>query len=90
MRTIIDLPDDQIAALQALGERENKSRAALIREAVGHLLEMKTFHKKHDHAAFGAWKGEGMVDGLEYQRMLRKEWDEREEKIWAPYRNKAE
>ena len=28
-----------------------------------------------EHPAFGAWKGRG-VEGVEYTRLLRKEWDE--------------
>lgn len=93
MRTIIDLPEEQIQALQVLGEQEQKSRAALIREAVGKLLA-EQLHKTQDRekarlaaidAVFGMWE-DWNVDGVEYQRALRREWDEREARIWAPYR----
>jgi Protein of unknown function (DUF2281) len=30
-----------------------------------------------DHPAFGSWKGRN-IDGVEYQRALRAEWDERD------------
>jgi metal-responsive CopG/Arc/MetJ family transcriptional regulator len=42
MRTLVDIPDDQIAQLDALAERERKSRAAEIREAIRQYLEGKS------------------------------------------------
>jgi len=39
MRTIIDLPDAQIAALRELGERERASRAEVIRRAVAAYID---------------------------------------------------
>ena len=74
MRTIIDLPGEQIEALEALCRREGISRAEAIRRAVAR-------HVRHDRdatpdRAFGLWRGRGR-DGLTYERRLRREWDGR-------------
>lgn len=70
MRTIIDLPDHQVAALAELCDRENISRAEAIRRALEVMLaEKRTVGRD---AAFGAWAQRGdsraVVDGL------REEW----------------
>ena len=73
MRTIIDLPDSQIAALRELEERKKVSRAELIRQAVADYVV------QHAEAAnaFGAWKlpHRRAADALAVQRKLRAEWD---------------
>lgn len=77
MRTIIDLPDAQIAALRELGEREKASRAELIRRAVeAYVNENKPLIK--DDAAFGLWRArrEQIGTGVDYQRRIRAEWDD--------------
>ena len=71
MRTIIDLPPAQLDALGRFCAREGVSRAEAIRRAVASLLE-------RDRAAvpgraFGLWR-QRPVDGLAYQRRLRREW----------------
>jgi predicted DNA-binding protein len=73
MRTIIDLPDEQISGLANLCKQNNSSRAELIRRAVAeYLLQHRP---EQDDYAFGIWK-QRMVNGLDYQNRLRKEWDE--------------
>ncbi len=78
MRTIIDLPDSQIAALRELGERDQVSRAELIRRAVESYIHA---HEPSisDDAAFGLWRDRQDVihGGVAYQRRIRAEWDER-------------
>lgn len=78
MRTIIDLTDEQLAALKRLCEREKISRAEAVRRAVDKLLqeqESATADRKADlDAVFGAWKHRN-IDGLEYQRKIRSEWE---------------
>lgn len=73
MRTIIDLPDSQIAALRELEQRKKLSRAELIRQAVAVYLG------SHAEAtdAFGAWKvaKRRSTDGVALQKKLRREWD---------------
>ncbi len=72
MRTIIEIPDDLVQALDALGKQTQSSRAALIREAVKEYL---THHEPAPmEAAFGLWKGRN-PEGVEYQRELRSEWE---------------
>jgi metal-responsive CopG/Arc/MetJ family transcriptional regulator len=72
MRTIIDLPPSDIDALDALCRREGISRAEAIRRAVAqHLLANRTGDAD---MAFGLWRARP-VDGLRYQRRLRREWD---------------
>jgi len=73
MRTIIDLPDSQLAALRELELRRKVSRAELIRQAVAQYVE------RHAESvdAFGAWKSPKRrhVDGLALQKKLRGEWE---------------
>ncbi|MDO8414542.1 MAG: hypothetical protein Q7S51_12225 [Gallionellaceae bacterium] len=39
-------------------------------------LGLPTHQSLREHPAFGAWKGRNL-EGVEYTRLLRKEWDER-------------
>ena len=73
MRTLVDIPDDQIEQLNKLAEREKVSRASLVREAVANLLASKfQFNDDAIDAAFGIRPD--MEDGLAYQERLRSEW----------------
>lgn len=72
MRTIVDLPDDQITALKALAERNGLSRTELVRRAVAAYLEQHRLPS--GDAAFGLWRKRG-EDGLDYQERFRREWD---------------
>jgi predicted transcriptional regulator len=72
MRTVIDVPDDLIQSLDQVSDTENRSRAALIREAITEYLCKKTLPTAE--AAFGLWK-QNPVDGVRYQEELRSEWD---------------
>ena len=72
MRTIIDLPDQQLEALGRISKRRKLSRAELIRQAVDRYLAE---HSPELGAAFGLWKRAGArEDGLAYQKRLRREW----------------
>jgi metal-responsive CopG/Arc/MetJ family transcriptional regulator len=73
MRTIVELPDQQIEALKAMSEQQGLSRAELMRRAVAEYLAHH--QKKSAEGAFGLWKNRGK-DGVEYQQHLRQEWDE--------------
>lgn len=55
MRTIIDLPEEQVEALDELVEKQAASRAALIRSAINLLLEHERQQAKALAEAFGAW-----------------------------------
>jgi predicted transcriptional regulator len=72
MRTLIDIPEADIEALDRLAARLQVSRASLIREAVGELLD----RQKDDIVlnGFGLWAASEAEDGLVVQRQLRAEW----------------
>ncbi|MBK3664893.1 ribbon-helix-helix protein, CopG family [Bradyrhizobium diazoefficiens] len=71
MRTLVDLGDNQIQALDELSKKEKRSRAALIRQAIDDYLAKR--QGKNEGDAFGLW-GKRKVDGLEYQAKARREW----------------
>jgi metal-responsive CopG/Arc/MetJ family transcriptional regulator len=71
MRTLVDLGDDQLKALDELSRKEKLSRATLIRRAIDDYLA-KQFEKQEGDA-LGLW-GKRKVDGLTYQEKARREW----------------
>ena len=71
MRTLIDIGDIQIQALDELSKKEKRSRAALIRQAIDDYLRNRRDEQEGD--AFGLW-GKRKVDGLAYQEKVRREW----------------
>ncbi len=71
MRTIVDLPEEQLNALAEICESQKISRAEAVRRAVA---EYASRHAAGGaDRAFGLWRGRG-VDGLSYERRLRREW----------------
>ncbi|MEO6043250.1 MAG: CopG family transcriptional regulator [Tepidiformaceae bacterium] len=76
MRTIVDLPEEQLLWLASVCAREGISRAEAIRRAVEasmHQNDEADFKRALD-AAFGSWKGHG-IDALEFERQIRAEWE---------------
>lgn len=71
MRALITMDDKQIGELDRLAKSQNRSRAAVVREAVSDYLKRQA-QGAHQHA-FGLW-GQGNVDGLAYQEKIRGEW----------------
>ena len=71
MRTLIDLGDIQIQALDELSKKEKRPRAALIRQAIDDYLRNR--RDERQRGAFGLW-GKRKLDGLAYQKKLRGEW----------------
>jgi len=71
MRTIIDLPEQQIAALGEYCEHERISRAEAIRRAVEAMLASRVPAERA--AAFGCWAPRG--DSRAMVDELRREWD---------------
>jgi hypothetical protein len=70
MRTLVDIPEDELEELNSLSRSRKVSRAELIRQAVaGFLAE----NRAGIEDSFGIWKQRG-VDGVEYQEKLRREW----------------
>ncbi len=74
MRTLIDLPEDDMRWLDRKAAELGKSRAALVREAVsGYRARVGGEGLKR---YIGLWKDrEDIVDGLSYERSIRAEWD---------------
>ena len=72
MRTIIEVPSEQLTHLDAHCRREGISRAEAIRRAVTTMLAERS--KGHQGAeAFGLWRGR-TGDALAQQERLRNEW----------------
>ena len=71
MRILVDLGDSDIKALDVMSKQGRRSRAALIRDAVGEYLSRR--RPKQPTAAFGLWSELG-IDGLAYQEKIRAEW----------------
>ncbi len=70
-RTIIDIPHDQMAAIDQIRKARKVPRAVLVREAIAEYL---AGHMSVQGAeAFGIWGGQP-VDALAYEQALRKEW----------------
>ncbi len=76
MRTIVDIPEQDIRALDRCAKRERVSRAEMVRRAVrGFVSEQKTDPLER---YFGLWKDRDDIgDGLTYQQALRDEWKHR-------------
>lgn len=72
MRTIIEIPEQQLEQMKPVLQSEGISRAELIRRAVSEYL--KQYPQTDDSSAFGLWS-ERPKDGLVYQDELRSEWD---------------
>jgi metal-responsive CopG/Arc/MetJ family transcriptional regulator len=71
MRILVDIGDTQVQALDAMSKQGKRSRAALIRDAVGEYLARRRSQQPSD--AFGLW-AEQKIDGLAYQEKIRAEW----------------
>jgi len=71
MRTIVDIPDDLLRAIDRLAEREDLSRAEAVRRAMAEYVARRA--QSRPDAAFGIWKSR-RVDALDYQDSLRDEW----------------
>jgi hypothetical protein len=73
MRTIVNLPKEQIEALDHYGRAHRISRAQVVREAVAAYLPPVPKKCRFDlHPAFGSWRKK--IDSTVYIRKLRSEW----------------
>jgi hypothetical protein len=77
IRTLIDLKDEDVAALDAQAKREGVSRAALICQAIADFPGR--IGSPGENAGFGAWKSDARpaIDGRAFQEKLRREWRRR-------------
>lgn len=77
VRALISLPDKSLQRLDAIARKEKKSRAQIIRELIEDRLKKKDQEptwKEIVKQTAGMWKHKN-IDGVEYQRKLRAEWD---------------
>jgi len=71
MRTIIDLPVEQVCGLDLWCKRERISRAEAIRRAIHNALSAQRSNPRAD--AFGAWSGK-KLESRTFVESLRAEW----------------
>ena len=73
MRTLVDIPDEDIERLDALAAKGNRSRAAAIREAIKLYLIRNNGTDWIERGA-GYWKDRDDIgDGVDYQRAIRED-----------------
>jgi predicted transcriptional regulator len=74
MRTLVDIPDDDIERLDALAAKSKRSRAAAIRDAVKLYLSQNDNGNDWIMRGAGLWKDRtDMGDAVEYQRAMRED-----------------
>jgi hypothetical protein len=71
-RILVELPDDDIAHLEAIAASKNVLLTEVIGWAITPYIERDNASKTRPRA-FGIWKDRD-VDGLEYQNRMRREW----------------
>ena len=72
-RFLVDIPEADVARLDAMAKADGKSRAAVLREAVANYIAAES--QQGFEKYFGLWERYGStVDGLEYEERLRGEW----------------
>lgn len=73
MRTLVDIPDDDIEKLDALAAKGKRSRAAAIREAIK-LYLVSNSDNNWIERGYGYWADrDDIPDGLEYQLAIRED-----------------
>lgn len=74
MRTLVDIPEEDIAKLDALAKRQGKSRAAEIRDAIKLHLVHNADNNDWIERWAGLWAGrDDIPDGVEYQQAMRED-----------------
>ena len=74
MRTLVDIPDDDIKRLEALAAKSKSSRAAAIRDAVKLYLSQNDSGNDWILRGAGLWKARTDIgDAVEYQRAMRED-----------------
>jgi predicted transcriptional regulator len=74
MRTLVDIPDEDIEKLDALAAKSKRSRAAAIREAIKLYLVREGDDRGWIERGYGLWADrDDIPDGVEYQRAMRED-----------------
>ncbi len=71
MRTLVDIPTEDLELIDGVVKKLSISRAEFVRRAIARSLEPHREARKHE--AFGIWSKRA-VDGVKYQRRIRREW----------------
>jgi metal-responsive CopG/Arc/MetJ family transcriptional regulator len=71
MRTLIDIPEEDLKLLTQVAKKLSVSRAEFVRQVV--TTSLAPHRQKMNHAAFGAWS-DFPEDGVAYQERMRAEW----------------
>ena len=87
-RFLVDIPEEDVARLDALAKADGKSRAAVLREAVANYIAAES--QQGFEKYFGLWERHGStVDGLEYEEQLRGEWPDTPDNSASRKKSKA-
>ncbi|MDP3907229.1 CopG family transcriptional regulator [Novosphingobium sp.] len=74
MRTLVDIPDEDVEKLDALASRSKRSRAAAIREAIRLYLVQQGDDRSWIDRGYGLWADRDDIgDAVEYQRAMRED-----------------
>lgn len=74
MRTLVDIPDEDIEKLDALASKSKRSRASTIREAVKLYLVNNADNNDWIERWAGLWADrDDIPDGVEYQQAMRED-----------------
>ncbi len=73
MRTLVDIPAEDLDILNGVVKTLAISRAEFVRRAISKSLEPHRQSQKLQ--AFGLW-ADRRVDGVKYQQRMREEWEE--------------
>ncbi len=71
MRTLVDIPEEDLELLNGIVKKLEISRAEFVRQAISKYLE--PYREAQKVEAFGLWAAHP-VDALEYQERIRGEW----------------
>ena len=71
MRTLVDIPKNDLAALNRLSKEKKVSRAGLVRQAIAQYSDR--YGSKSRSSGFGLWR-QSPVDALSHQERMRDEW----------------
>ena len=71
MRTLVDIPEEDLKLLNVVTRKLSISRAEFVRRAIA--ASLAPHRRKMQHAAFGLWN-EQAQDGIAYQERIRSEW----------------
>jgi len=75
MRTIINIPDAVVAALDNISQSTKVSRAEVIRRAIQQFLKNHLPATSDQSEGFGLWRDRPIAsDGLAYEDQIRAEW----------------